>query len=332
MKRLFILCLLTATLTTTADELSFRHDVLPVLSKAGCNGGGCHGALAGKGGFRLSLNAYDPATDHYNITRELRGRRVEFNDPARSLFLIKPTAAVRHKGGKVLHEDSTDYQILLQWIQQGAPGPSEADTKLARLEITPGNARVKKGDTPQLKVTAHFSNGTARDVTAWAKFDSTDASVAIVDEKTGRAEVIGYGQGAVTAWYSGQIAMARLTSPWPNQIPDSVYAHDAQDNLVDRHVLTQLRKLNLKPSPPSTDSEFIRRAYLDTIGILPTPAEARAFLADSAADKRSKLVDRLLERPEFVDYWTYRWADLFLISGKKLRPNALKAYYTWLRG
>lgn len=332
MKRLFLLCLLTATLTTTADELSFRHDVLPVLSKAGCNGGGCHGALAGKGGFRLSLNAYDPATDHYNITRELRGRRVEFNDPARSLFLIKPTAAVRHKGGKVLHEDSADYQILLQWIQQGAPGPSEADTKLARLEITPGNARVKKGDTPQLKVTAHFSNGTARDVTAWAKFDSTDASVAIVDEKTGRAEVIGYGQGAVTAWYSGQIAMARLTSPWPNQIPDSVYAHDAQDNLVDRHVLTQLRKLNLKPSPPSTDSEFIRRAYLDTIGILPTPAEARAFLADSAADKRSKLVDRLLERPEFVDYWTYRWADLFLISGKKLRPNALKAYYTWLRG
>ena len=117
MKRLFLLCLLTATLTTTADELSFRHDVLPVLSKAGGNGGGCHGALAGKGGFRLSLNAYDPATDHYNITRELRGRRVEFNDPARSLFLIKPTAAVRHKGGKVLHEDSADYQILLQWIQ-----------------------------------------------------------------------------------------------------------------------------------------------------------------------------------------------------------------------
>ena len=108
-------------------QLSFRHDVLPVISKAGCNSGGCHGALAGKGGFRRSLNGYDPATDHYNITREMRGRRVEFSDPARSLFVIKPTAAVRHKGGKMLHEDSADYQLLVKWIQQGAPGPSDAD-------------------------------------------------------------------------------------------------------------------------------------------------------------------------------------------------------------
>ena len=329
-----LLCLFAVASSLWAADrpLSFRHDVLPVLSKAGCNGGGCHGALAGKGGFRLSLNAYDPATDHYNITRELRGRRVEFNDPARSLFLIKPTAAVRHKGGKVLHEDSEDYQILLKWIQQGAPAPSDKDAQLTRLELTPGNARVRKGDTPQLKVTAHFSDGTRRDVTPWAKFDSTDASVAIVNEKTGRAEVIGFGQGAITAWYSGQIAMARLTSPWPHQIPDTAFAAGPKANLVDRHVLSQLRELNLKPSPAATDSEFIRRAYLDTIGVLPKPSEVRAFLADQAADKRSKLIDQLLARPEFVDYWTYRWADLFLISGKKLRPNALKAYYTWLRG
>ena len=177
MRILFCLFAVASSLWAADRPLSFRHDVLPVLSKAGCNGGGCHGALAGKGGFRLSLNAYDPATDHYNITRELRGRRVEFNDPTRSLFLIKPTAAVRHKGGKRLHEDSKDYQILQKWIQQGAPGPSEKDAKLAWLELTPGNARVKKGDTPQLKVTAHFSDGTQRDVTAWAKFDSTDASV-----------------------------------------------------------------------------------------------------------------------------------------------------------
>ena len=329
-----LLCLFAVTSSLWAADrpLSFRHDVLPVLSKAGCNGGGCHGALAGKGGFRLSLNAYDPATDHYNITRELRGRRVEFNEPARSLFLIKPTAAVRHKGGKVLHEDSEDYQILLKWIQQGAPAPSDKDAQLTRLELTPGNARVRKGDTPQLKVTAHFSDGTRRDVTPWAKFDSTDASVAIVNEKTGRAEVIGFGQGAITAWYSGQIAMARLTSPWPHQIPDTAFAAGPKANLVDRHVLSQLRELNLKPSPAATDSEFIRRAYLDTIGVLPKPSEVRAFLADQAADKRNKLIDQLLARPEFVDYWTYRWADLFLISGKKLRPNALKAYYTWLRG
>ena len=156
-----LLCLFAVTSSLWAADrpLSFRHDVLPVLSKAGCNGGGCHGALAGKGGFRLSLNAYDPATDHYNITRELRGRRVEFNDPARSLFLIKPTAAVRHKGGKVLHEDS-GLSNLLQWIQQGAPGPSGADTKLARLEIT-GNARVKKA-AAQLKDRAFQQRHRAR--------------------------------------------------------------------------------------------------------------------------------------------------------------------------
>ncbi|MCH2379120.1 MAG: DUF1549 domain-containing protein [Pedosphaera sp.] len=312
-------------------QLSFRHDVLPVISKAGCNSGGCHGALAGKGGFRLSLNGYDPATDHYNITREMRGRRVEFSDPARSLFVIKPTAAVRHKGGKMLHEDSVDYQLLVKWIQQGAPGPSDADPKLERVEITPSNAQLQKGDSRQLKVTAHFDNGTSRDVTPWARFNSTDASVAIVNEKTGKTEVIGFGQGAITAWYSGQFAMARITSPWPNSIADEMFDKAPIRNLIDQHVLAQLRQLNLKPSPPCSDSEFIRRTHLDVIGLLPSPAETKAFLADSAKDKRDKLVDRLLARPEFVDYWTYRWSDLFLISGKKLRPNALKAYYGWLR-
>ena len=323
---------LALTVNAAARPVSFRHDVLPVLSKAGCNSGGCHGALAGKNGFRLSLNAYDPKTDHYNITREMRGRRVEFNDPARSLFLIKPTAALRHKGGKVLHEDSKDYQLLLKWIQQGAPPPTDQDAKLTRLELTPTNAQVKKGDKRQLKVTAHFSDGIKRDITPWAKFDSTDASVAIVDEKTGMTEVIGFGQGAITAWYSGQIAMARLTSPWPNKIPAEVYSKSDQTNLIDKHVIAQLRQLNLKPSPTCTDSEFIRRIYLDVIGVLPTPKETRAFLTNKTKDKRTKLVDELLDRPEFVDYWTYRWADMFLISGKKLRPNALKAYYQWLRG
>ncbi|MDE2681941.1 MAG: S-layer protein, partial [Verrucomicrobiota bacterium] len=149
MKTNFLLGLFCATLTASAAErpISFRHDVLPVISKVGCNSGGCHGALAGKNGFRLSLNAYDPASDHYNITREIRGRRVEFSDPARSLFLIKPTAAVRHKGGKVLHEDSVDYQLLVKWIQQGAAGPTDADVKLQRVELSPGNSKLKKGDS-----------------------------------------------------------------------------------------------------------------------------------------------------------------------------------------
>mgnify|MGYP001329199609 FL=1 len=323
---------LVTSVVANNRSLSFRHDVLPVLSKAGCNAGGCHGALAGKGGFRLSLNAYDPATDHYNITRENRGRRIEFADPARSLFLIKPTAAVRHKGGKVLHENSEDYKLLIQWIQQGAPAPSTGDPELNRIELTPSLSLLKKGDTQSLAIHAFFSDGTKRNVTRWARLTSTDATVAEVDEATGLIRVIGYGEGAITAWYSGQIALARITSPWPSTIPDDVFAHTPKRNVIDKHVVEQLRRLNLKPSMPSSDSEFIRRVYLDVVGTLPTPDETKDFLGDPSETKRDALVEKLLSQPEFVDYWAYRLSDLFLISSKKLRPQALKIYYDWLRG
>ena len=334
MRTLSFLSLFALITSVAADNrpLSFRHDVLPVLSKAGCNSGGCHGALAGKGGFRLSLNAYDPATDHYNITRENRGRRIEFADPARSLFVIKPTAAVRHKGGKFLHEDSDDYKLLIEWIQQGAPGPSTDDTELNRIELTPALSQLNKGDTQPLTVHAFFSDGTKRDVTRWARFTSTDATVAEVDEATGLAKVIGYGEGAISVWYSGQIALARITSPWPSVIPDEVFARTPKRNVIDKRVIEQLRRLNLKPSKPSSDSEFIRRVYLDVVGMLPTPQETKAFLADTSETKRDDLIEKLLAQPEFVDYWAYRLSDLFLISSKKLRPLALKAYYDWLRG
>ena len=329
------LLFLALTLPAAAEDdrkLSFRHDVLPVLSKAGCNGGGCHGALAGKGGFRLSLNAYDPATDYYNITRENRGRRIEFAAPASSLFVTKPTAAVRHKGGKVLHESSEAYRILTRWIQQGAPGPSDGDPTIERVEMSPTLSQLKKSQAQQLTVRAFFSDGTERDVTRWARFASTDATVAEVDEATGLAKVIGHGEGAVTAWYSGQIALARITSPWPSDIPDEVYSQTPRRNVIDDSVLGQLRRLNLKPSPRSSDSEFIRRVHLDVVGMLPTPEVTRAFLADPSETKRDAMIESLLAQPEFVDYWTYRLSDLFLISGRKLRPDALKSYYQWLRG
>ena len=334
MRTLAFLSLLALVTPVVASDrpLSFRHDVLPVLSKAGCNSGGCHGALAGKGGFRLSLNAYDPATDHYNITRENRGRRIEFADPARSLFVIKPTAAVRHKGGKPLHEDSDAYKLLIEWIQQGAPGPSTDDTELNRIELSPALSQLNKGDTQPLTVHAFFSDGTKRDVTRWARFTSTDATIAEVDEATGLAKVIGYGEGAISVWYSGQIALARITSPWPSVIPDEVFARTPKRNVIDKRVIEQLRRLNLKPSKPSSDSEFIRRVYLDVVGMLPTPQETKAFLADTSETKRDDLIEKLLAQPEFVDYWAYRLSDLFLISSKKLRPLALKTYYDWLRG
>ena len=334
MRNSLLLGAFCCALSAQAGEpaLSFRHDVLPVLSKVGCNSGGCHGAISGKGGFRLSLNGYDPVTDHYNITRELRGRRIELDAPSRSLFVIKPTAAVRHKGGKVLHEDSEDYRLLIKWIQQGAKGPTESDRKLIRVEMTPALSLLNNGDSKQLQVRGFFSDGTSRDVTRWTRFASTDATVVEINEKTGHATVIGAGVGAVTAWYSGQIALARITSPWPNQIPESAYSQMRPDNVIDARVMDQLQRLKLKPSPICSDSEFIRRAFLDVMGVLPTPRETAIFLADTNERKRDNLIDQLLERPEFVDYWTYRLSDLFLISGRKLRPASLKAYFQWLRG
>ena len=329
------LLIIALPLRATAEEkskVSFRHDVMPVLSKAGCNGGGCHGALAGKGGFRLSLNAYDPSTDYYNITREHRGRRIEFAAPAISLFVTKPTAAVRHKGGKVLHENSEAYRILIRWIMHGAPGPSDSDPTIEKFEISPTLSQLKKGQAQQLTARVFFSDGTERDVTQWARFASTDATVAEVDETTGLAKVIGYGDGAVTAWYSGQIALARIRSPWPNVIPNEAYSQAPRRNVIDDAVLELLRRLNLKPSPRSSDSEFIRRVHLDVVGMLPSPEATRAFLADTSETKRDALIESLLAQPEFVDYWTYRLSDLFLISGRKLRPDALKSYYQWLRG
>lgn len=329
---LLIIALPLRASTDENSKVSFRHDVMPVLSKAGCNGGGCHGALAGKGGFRLSLNAYDPVTDYYNITRENRGRRIEFAAPATSLFVTKPTAAVRHKGGKVLHEKSEAYRILIQWIQHGVPGPSDNDPTIERFEISPTLSHLKKGQAQQLTARVFFSDGTERDVTQWARFASTDATVAEVNESTGLAKVIGYGDGAITAWYSGQIALARIRSPWPNVIPNAAYSQAPRRNVIDDAVINLLRRLNLKPSPRSSDSEFIRRVHLDVVGMLPTPEATRAFLADTSETKRDELIESLLAQPEFIDYWTYRLSDLFLISGRKLRPDALKSYYQWLRG
>ena len=309
---------------------SFRNHVMPVVSRAGCNMGACHGAVAGKGGLRLSLRGYDPERDYERITREARGRRVELSDPGRSLFLTKGTTAVKHTGGRRIEPNSRDYQIIADWIADGAQAPTEDDVRLESLEIFPSLSSLKRGDKQRLIVRARYSDGREEDVTQWAKFTSANEAVALVSED-GVAEVIGNGEGAVTAWFSSRIVMARLSVPWPNEIPEKVFTEATRNNFIDDLVLDQLQRLNLKPSPRADDSDFLRRAYLDTVGVLPTPDETRAFLADSDPDKRSQLIESLLQREEFTDYWAYRVSDMMLVSGRKLRPDAVKAYYQWVR-
>lgn len=326
----------TRTIPVTVEKFdvphvwSFRNQVQSVLSKTGCNSGACHGAVAGKNGFKLSLRGYDPEADFYSLTRQARGRRVVPHDPGRSLILTKPTGMIPHKGGLRFTEDSLEYRVLAEWIARGHPGPNNADPRIEKLEILPPALMVRPGDEQQMIVLAHFNDGHTEDVTRWAKFTSTNFSVAQVDD-LGRVKVTGQGEGSIAAWYLAQNVMSTVTSPYAHQIPPETYTLAPRSNVIDDLVLAKLQTLNLAPSPRCTDSEFLRRAYLDTIGVLPTIEEATTFLEDSAPDKRSRVVEQLLTRPEFVDYWTYQWCDLLLVSGNKLRPAAIEAFYSWLR-
>lgn len=311
---------------------SFRNHVQPVLAKAGCNGGACHGALSGKGGFRLSLRGYDPVTDHFNIVEQDRGRRVEFADPGRSLFLAKPSGAMPHKGGLRFKTDSREYRILSEWIANGAAAPTEGDPRVERLEISPGRSLHQVGETQQLLVTAVYSNGRTEDVTSWTKWSSSNEAVCRVDDN-GLVSIVGPGEGSIVAWYASKLVLARIVVPYSGQPAEvaAVVDERAPRNFIDEQINAQLARLNLPASPACTDAEFLRRAYIDTIGMMPTNAEVEAFIADPAADKRDKLIAALLARPEFIDYWTYKWCDVLMLNGTLLRPAALKTYYQWTR-
>lgn len=311
---------------------SFRNHVLPVLAKQGCNMGACHGALAGKGGFKLSLRGYDPDADFFTMTREARGRRVELAAPARSLLLTKPSGAVAHKGGLRLPVDSHEYRVLAEWISSGAKAPREDDARLDHLEIFPKEITLAK-DAPrqQIVVWAEYSDGRREDVTRWVKFSSADAAVCDVSD-AGVVSVTGAGEGAVVAWFSSQIVMSRVTVPFSNETAADSYASFEPKNFVDELVLAKWQKLGLAPSRGCTDAEFIRRVSIDTIGKLPTPDELAAFLASKEPNKRAQLIDKLLSSEEFVDYWTYMWSDILLVNGRKLRPMAVESYYKWIRG
>ena len=311
-------------------EIEFTNHVEAVLARSGCNAGSCHGALAGKGGFRLSLRGYDPITDHFNITRQDRGRRIELAEPAKSLFLAKPSGAIEHKGGLRLPADSSDYAMLAKWIAKGAAGTRTTDPTLVRIEILPNSVRLEKGNIQPLIVQAHYSNGRVDDVTHWAKFTATDESIATVDEH-GLATVVGPGEGAINAWFASRIVSSRISVPF-SKLEANQLAQLPCANFIDNHVASQLASLGLDASERCSDSEFIRRSALDAIGSLPSEQQVIEFLADDSPDKRGRWIDSLLETPEFVDYWTYRWSDLLMLNSNLLRADGIKAYYTWIRG
>jgi hypothetical protein len=311
------------------ETVSFLHEVEPILTRAGCNAGTCHGTPSGKNGFRLSLRGYDPTLDLLTLTREVQGRRLDLADPAASLVLRKGTAQVPHEGGRRFAPGSDPYNVLHRWIAEGARDDSASAPAVVRLEISPPHRILDEPLRRQpLRVTAHFRDGSRRDVTHLARFSTSAEAAATVDAE-GLVEKRQQGEAAVTAEYLGRMATARLL--FRDAAPGFVWTAPPENNYIDHHVFAKLRLLRLEPSPLCSDSEFVRRVFLDAIGKLPSPDEVRAFLADPAPDKRDRLIDALLARPAFADWWALKWTDRLGCNQRFVGKIGAHAYHAWIR-
>jgi hypothetical protein len=320
--------------------LNFANDVLPVLSKAGCNQAACHAKQGGKNGFQLSVLAYDPETDYSAIVRQAHGRRVNRLEPARSLLLLKPTLGVSHGGGRRFETSSPEYRLIARWIAQGAPYARPGDPLLTRVEITPREQVMSPGARQQIRTTAYYSDGSRRDVTRLADYRSNETSIAQVDDAGLVQTTKLTGEAAVMVRYMGEVAVSRFTVPLPQPVAAETYRALPRANYIDGLVYRKFAQLNLLPSPPCDDATFLRRASLDLIGTLPTGEETQAFLAEcdreraapgGTAAARARLVERLLERPEYADYWAMRWVNLLLVDRDPLFPKGAFAYDRWVR-
>ena len=311
-----------------AHPPSFRLDVMPVLSKAGCNMGACHGNLNGKGGFRLSLRGEDPAFDYVSLTREGLGRRIDPNRPDQSLAYLKPTGQVEHEGGRRIVPDSPEARALLGWIASGARDDSADAPRVAKVEVEPSEITISHVLNQPLRVTAEFTDGTRRDVTRQAAYDLGDPEKASVSAD-GLVEAKGSAEVVVAVRFLEGRAVSRIS--FLGDRPEVASAARPDDGPIDRAVFGKLAALRIRPSEPASDPVFLRRAFLDAIGVPPTPEEARSFLADPDPEKRSKLVDRLVERPEFADFWALKWADLLRNEEKSMGLKGAWTFQRWLR-
>jgi hypothetical protein len=307
-------------------RVSFRNEVVPILTKLGCNQGACHGAQHGKGGFKLSLLGFEPAPDHTAIVKSAEGRRATPFSPEASLLLLKPTLAVAHGGGKKLEPGSPEYDLIRLWLEQGAPGPASDDPTVASIRVFPDQRLLEPGGEQSLVVVATWTDGSTRDVTDQAKFDTLNEGVAKVDH-TGKARTVGQGATNILVRYQGHASLARMIVPYAREKPFAFAAR----NFIDEKAAAKWREMGLVPSALCTDAEFIRRAMLDAIGAVPTPSEAEDFVADTDPDKRAKLVDRILDRPEYVDFWALKWGDLLRVNSDKLGAQGMLALNLWLR-
>jgi hypothetical protein len=307
--------------------VSFEHQVMPMLTKAGCNAGGCHGKAEGQNGFKLSVFGFDPGSDHEALVKEGRGRRVFLAAPASSLLLLKATAEVPHGGGRRIAPNSPQYRRLVRWIKEGCRfGNDKADAVVA-LRVEPEQDLLAFRGSRQLRVTALTVGGQSRCVTAEAEYESNASAIAEVDRRGWVQASDVPGEVAVMVRYEGHVTVCRLTIPRTGVH----FIRPPEANFIDHHVWNKLERLGVPPSGLADDGVFLRRAFLDIIGTLPTVTEAREFLRDPSPSKRARLLDALLERPEYADYWAMRWSDVLRVDRDAVTPQGAVAMSRWLR-
>jgi hypothetical protein len=316
-------------LPAAEEPISFRHEVMPVLSRAGCNAGGCHGYSLGKNGFKLSLRGADPDADYFAITKDSMSRRLNFQTPVASLLLTKPIGEVPHEGGVRFARTSLSFDLLARWIREGAPGDLADKAQVVGVRLVPDKLVLRPGQRHRLQMLATYDNGAVRDVTRLAILSANSPQYADVADD-GTVTAGDTGETAIVGRFERVFAAASVmvVTPAPGFVPTPV----PQDHLIDRHVVEKLNRLKITPSPLAGDEEFLRRVYFDLIGVQPRPDEIRAFLADPNPKKRDKVIDALFERPEFVDHWSLKWGDLLQNSRNSASQQSVFLFREFIRG
>lgn len=311
------------------ETVPFLTGALAALSKNGCNSGGCHGAPSGKGGFALSMVAFDPESDKLTLTRDFFNRRINRAEPESSLLLRKPLMETAHRGGQRLTKQDEAYSLLLDWIRQGCRFDAPDTPAVTGIHVGPEARRTLQwpAHTQQLRVTASFSDGSRRDITRLALFSSSDENVATVDGN-GLVVSSARGQTAISVRFLDRVETCRLTFIRP--VAGFAWNAPEPANAIDQTVFEQLQRLQIPPSPLCSDSEFARRSSLDVTGLLPKPEDARSFLEETAPDKRARWVEKLLASPDFARFWAFRWGDLLRISPNTVSEPGTHKYHDWL--
>ncbi len=317
--------------------IDFDFAIRPILSKAGCNMGACHASQHGKGGFILSVFGFDPRVDYKGIVKDELERRVDFIEPTNSLFLMKPTMKTPHGGGRRLTEGSVMYDTLVDWLKAGAPAPVSEPNEVVSVEVFPKRRVATVGSQQQLRVVANYADGSIRDVTPLSRFDSLDEGMLAVSE-SGLVTTNGRGQAGIMVRFEGKAEICMVTTPYSEQPNLDDWKNN---NFIDEFAIGKFKELGIAPSPVCDDATFVRRAYLDAIGSLPTPEEVKAFVDREDLAKREKLIDQLLGltgdplldiyNDRYAAYWTLKWSDLIRNSTDNLGEQGMWALHNWIR-